>query len=96
MCWICLPTCGGCKPPRKRMVLCERCGEFTLCDLQVTVSPEPRACMSCGFDITAGTVPEPKLCTRYGVECANPCALSLRERADCEHGACRFWTKVPR
>lgn len=77
MCWVCIPTCGNCRPATKRMVPCPECGAFTLVDVQDTDRPKPVACSTCGADITLGTVPSPRHCVRYDVECGNPCGRSL-------------------
>ena len=94
MCWVCIPTCGNCQPPRKRMVPCPECGGFTLVDLQVTSQPKAWACMTCGADITAGSIPQPRHCDRFGVECANPCGKSNTPFQVGEAVSCQFHTPL--
>lgn len=90
MCWVCIPTCGGCRPPRKRMLQCPTCGEFTLVDLQIGDNLKKWQCVTCGQDITAGSIPDSRYCIRFDVECPNPCGFWSRELADARASRCKY------
>ena len=76
------------------MVPCPECGGFTLVDLQVTSQPKAWACMACGADITAGSIPQPRFCVRFDVDCANPCGKSDTPFQTGVPGACQFRTPL--
>lgn len=71
MCWSCNSLCGGCRPPRKRAVVCPECGAFNVVDLEHFHEGNP--CSRCGTDLTAAAIPEPVTCLVCGEVCYNPC-----------------------
>lgn len=94
MCWVCNPMCGGCQPPRKKMVLCPECGYFTMVDLQVTSTPKLWTCEQCGHDISADSIPVPRYCMRFDVDCANPCGYRFKPFVTSNQGTCQFHTDL--
>lgn len=67
MCWSCNSLCGGCRPPRKRAVVCPECGAFNVVDLEHFHEGNP--CSRCGTDLTAAAIPEPVTCLVCGEVC---------------------------
>lgn len=89
MCWVCNPLCGGCRPPRKKAVVCPGCGTFTLFDIEIEEIPSSKCCRQCGVDLVALATPEAAWCVSTQQVCGNPCgrrseALQGGEPRDCQ------------